>query len=386
MTWKEYRLEEVVDFFDNERIPLSTIEREKRQGPYPYYGAQGVIDHINDFIFDGEYVLVAEDGANLVTRQQPIAQIASGKFWVNNHAHVIRAKSDVSMNYFVLTLLNFFNLTGYVTGAAQPKLSQKNLKIVKVELPNLEEQKSICRVLSAYDDLIENNRRRIQLLEQAARLLFKEWFVHLRFPGHEHVKIKDGVPEAWEKVTIGDLGKVVTGKTPSKKHADNFDGQVPFIKTPDMHNTILVVETDESLSEKGASSQPRKTLPPRSILVSCIGTVGVVSLNASEAQTNQQINSLRLDDPVATCWAFFMAKDLKPVLEGMSGGATMANVSKGKFANIGLILPPRRLLRQYQNFAEPIIDQVEILERQNISLRRARDLLLPRLMSGEITV
>ena len=119
--------------------------------------------------------------------------------------------------------------------------------------------------------LIENNRRRIQLMEQAARLLYREWLVHLRFPGHEHVTITDGVPEGWTPATIADIWRVVTGKTPNKKKESYYGDDIPFIKTPDMHGNTLVISTDESLSEEGANTQANKTLPTRSILVSCLG-------------------------------------------------------------------------------------------------------------------
>jgi type I restriction enzyme S subunit len=107
------------------------------------------------------------------------------------------------------------------------------------------QRRDIGKILSAYDDLIENNRRRIQLLEQAARLLYREWFVHLRFPGHEHVTITDGMPDGWKQSTVSGLGKIVTGKTPSTKTPENFGGNIPFVKTPDMHRSRVIVGTEE---------------------------------------------------------------------------------------------------------------------------------------------
>jgi type I restriction enzyme, S subunit len=226
--------------------------------------------------------------------------------------------------------------------AAVPGVNRNDLHGRKVKIPeDLGEQASIASILSAYDDLIENNRRRIQLLEQAAQLLYKEWFVHLRFPGHEHAQIIDGVPEGWKAGTIGDLGEVITGKTPSKKKSENYGHDLPFIKTPDMHGNAIVVQTEESLSEEGAKTQANKTLPPRSILVSCIGTVGAVAFNASPAQTNQQINSIVPASDSVTYWAYFTAKELKPLLDGMGGGATMANVNKSKFSGIKIVIPSK---------------------------------------------
>ena len=274
----------------------------------------------------------------------------------------------------------------FTQGAAQDNLSQGKLLSLKFPVPGINEQRDIADKLSAYDDLIENNRRRIQLLEQAARLLYKEWFVRLRFPGHEHATITDGVPEGWTPATIADIGRVVTGKTPSKKRESYYGDDIPFIKTPDMHGNTLVIHTDESLSEEGGNTQANKTLPTRSILVSCIGTVGAVAFNSSTAQTNQQINAIVPTNESLHYWAFFMAKDLKPLLEGMGGGATMANVNKSKFSSIKVVIPSSLMLDQFNSFVANQIDQIEQLALINLHLTQARDLLLPRLMNGGVAV
>ena len=274
----------------------------------------------------------------------------------------------------------------FTQGAAQDNLSQAKLLSLTFSIPPITEQKRIANVLSTYDNLIENNRRRIELLEQAARLLYREWFVHLRFPGHEHVRIVDGVPEGWESTTIANLGFVVTGKTPSKKIESYYGDDVPFIKTPDMNNNTLVIKTEDSLSEEGANTQSNKTLPSRSILVSCIGTVGTVSFNVFECQTNQQINAIIPENDTLRYWTFFMAQDLKPLLEGMGGGATMANVNKSKFSSIKVTVPSSIILNQFNSYVVKCIDQIETLAKMNLDLAKARDLLLPRLMNGEIVV
>lgn len=285
--------------------------------------------------------------------------------------------------YFLKTVLNGTSSDK----AAVPGVNRNDLHARKVTVTQDPiQQKRIASILSAYDDLIENNRRRIALLEQAARLLYREWFVHLRFPGHEHVAIKDGVPDGWERGTITDIGLVVTGKTPSKKKDSYYGDDVPFIKTPDMHGNTLVIKTEESLSNEGANTQSNKTLSPRSILVSCIGTVGVVSFNCSEAQTNQQINAIVPADESLRYWTFFMARDLKPLLEGMGGGATMANVNKSKFSSIKVTIPSSLILDQFNSHVLRSIDQIEVLAKANLRLAQARDLLLPRLMNGEVTV
>ena len=125
--WRTAKLGNVIQLFDHQRVPLNSRERRERQGKYPYYGAQGIIDYIDGYIFDGRYILVAEDGENLNSKKLPLALFADGKFWVNNHAHILRGKSDVVDDSFLLACLNNADIKPFVTGAAQPKLSQANL-------------------------------------------------------------------------------------------------------------------------------------------------------------------------------------------------------------------------------------------------------------------
>ncbi len=309
-----------------------------------------------------DLVLAREAPAGNVAVIKDGQDVCLGQRTVHLRPDQSQADSDF-LCYFMLTPYQQGMLLAGETGATSKHVNMKDIRRLPLEnLPPLEVQRRVGQVLSAYDDMIENNRRRIQLLEEAARLLYKEWFVHLRFPGHEHVSVIDGVPEGWEPGTIANIGSIVTGKTPSKKRESYYGGSVPFIKTPDMHGNTVVCKTEESLTEEGAESQANKTLPPRSLLVSCIGTVGAVAFNASNAQTNQQINAIVPKAEASRYWSFFMAKTLKPLLEGMGGGATMANVNKSKFSSIPVVIPSQTLLQQFNSIAKSNIDQIERLE------------------------
>jgi type I restriction enzyme S subunit len=274
----------------------------------------------------------------------------------------------------------------FTQGAAQDNLSQEKLVSLELLVPDISEQQRIADILSTYDNLIENNRRRMALLEESARLLYQEWFVRLRFPGYEHTGIVDGVPKGWSKCCISDLGTVITGKTPSTKETNNYGGNIPFVKTPDMHGNVFILETEAYLTEKGANTQAGKYLPAGALLVSCIGTVGVVSFISKLCQFNQQINAVITSSDYLRYYCYFAFKGLKPRLEAIGGGSTMANVSKGKFESLDLIRPASSLLRDFHEFCDPCFNQIRVLSEQNNRLRAARDLLLPRLMSGEIAV
>ncbi len=200
--------------------------------------------------------------------------------------------------YFLSPYWRAFVDSNKITGATVNRISIIDFPLYKICLPNIAAQKAVASILSTYDELIDNNNQRISLLEQMAEEIYKEWFVRLRFPGHKQTRIVNGVPDGWEQVAVQAFGKVVTGKTPSKAVVDNFDGDVPFVKTPDMSQGIFAITTGETLSYKGAITQKSQFIPENSICVSCIGTAGEIIITTSKCQTNQQINSIILDDVI----------------------------------------------------------------------------------------
>ena len=169
--WEEKPLIDVVEFLDSERIPLKSADRAERQGPYPYYGASGIIDHIDDYIFDEELLLLSEDGANLVDRNYPVAFIASGKYWVNNHAHVLRVAQDHSIHYLA-EYLEAITYLPYITGTAQPKLNQQICHNIPVPIPPKSEEDEIASILvSLNQKSAEIDKRKNHLMKLKSTLL-----------------------------------------------------------------------------------------------------------------------------------------------------------------------------------------------------------------------
>ena len=161
---------------DNRRIPLSSKQRENIEKIYPYYGAQGIIDYVDDYLFDGEYLLIAEDGENLRSRKKPIASIVKGKFWVNNHAHVVTAKKHANLRFLCLWM-NSSDISKYVTGSAQPKLSQGNMNAIQIPDFSKGVQDKIAESLSGYEDKINANLSSISTLENIAVEIYKKLFI-----------------------------------------------------------------------------------------------------------------------------------------------------------------------------------------------------------------
>nr|WP_168396097.1 restriction endonuclease subunit S [Acinetobacter indicus] len=173
--WEETTLGKVVNFQNGKRVPLSESDRQKRQGKYRYYGASGVIDHIDDYIFDGQYILIGEDGANIITRSSPLAFIVEGQFWVNNHAHIFQSKNG--SNVFLAAYLESLNYEKFNSGTAQPKLNLDNLKKVPVINPCLDEQTKIANFLSAIDQKIEVVAQQIEQAKTWKKGLLQQMFV-----------------------------------------------------------------------------------------------------------------------------------------------------------------------------------------------------------------
>jgi type I restriction enzyme S subunit len=401
-TWQEVTLGEVINFFDYQRIPLSTVQRKERQGNFPYYGASGIIDYVNDYIFDGKYLLVSEDGENLKTRKTPIAFLASGKFWVNNHAHIIRGKEKIADDYFLMSLLEGINILGYLTGTAQPKLSQANLKAIQFNLPPLSTQQKSAGILSAYDDLIENNTRRIEILEEMARILYREWFVKFRFPGHEAVQFVESelglIPEGWEVTTLGKYIK--TQKGYAFKSSWYQETGVKIVKVSNFTDDSIDINNLISIPEDIAEKYKKYQLFLNDIIIqtvgswasnpqSVVGKVIKVPEIASKSLLNQNAVKIIPIEPLNNTFLYYILKNdefKNYIINCAQGAASQASITLEAIKEFKVILPPRKIIDSFSNLIIPKWKKINNLGLKNINLRKTRDLLLPRLISGEIDV
>lgn len=275
----------------------------------------------------------------------------------------------------------------FSTMTTRASLRNEDLLSLTILLPPMEQQIKIAEVLQTYDKLIENNQKQIKLLEDAAQRLYKEWFVDLRFPGYEDVKVVDGVPEGWRYKRVEEFGEVITGKTPLTSKTEYYGGNIPFVTIPDMHGNVFPLVTEKTLTKVGADTQKNKYLPVNSVIVSCIATVGLVNIAVEACQTNQQINSVILQNDNELYFFYESMKRIKALLDGVgSNGATMTNVNKTKFSSIKVLYPVEDLVKRYNEFCKPIFDKILALSKSIIKAEQARDRLLPKLMSGEIKV
>ena len=280
-------------------------------------------------------------------------------------------------------------LSGYFTGSTIKHLPREKLALVKVEIPSLPVQKKIADILSAYDDLIENNRRRIALLEEAARLLYREWFVHFRFPGHEHVKITDGLPEGWEGRTFDGVCDSIGGGTPKTGKPEFWnDGDIPWYTPTDItrNSCLALLDSATKITEAGLRGSSAKMLPAGTVLMTSRASVGFFGIIETPSCTNQGFISIVPNDPRARMYLLHNLMHRVEEIRSHAGGATYKEISKGKFRALQVIIPEASLLREFEGQASTFHAQVRNLHTQNQKLAQARDLLLPRLMNGEVAV
>ena len=272
-----------------------------------------------------------------------------------------------------------------ISGATVDRIPLTRFPDLEVRIPDLATQGRIAHILSTYDDLIENNRRRIQLLEQSARLIYKEWFVHLRFPGHEHVKIKDGVPEGWSRQKIADVCETVGGGTPSTKVSDYWDGDLIWVVPTDVtrNDCLVLLDSERKITEKGLRESSAKLVPENTILMTSRASVGFFALVDAKVCTNQGFINILPHDTDTRMYLLFNLLSRTAEIRSNAKGTTYPEISKGRFRQMSILIPPKPLTTDFERLAGEVIQQVRLLKHEISGLAQARDLLLPRLLSGE---
>lgn len=268
-------------------------------------------------------------------------------------------------------------------------LANDNLLNMEIELPPMDVQKKIATVLSRYDSLIDNYQKQIKMLEEAAQRLYKEWFVNLRFPGHENTKIVDGVPEGWEKKKISDICDTIGGGTPSTKEASYYEGgTIKWVTPTDItkNKGLCLLDTDKKITEEGLKHSSAKMLPAGTILMTSRASVGYFGIADFEVCTNQGFISCV---PLLEHYQMYLLQNLMNRVEEIrikAGGSTYLEISKSVFRNLDIICPSDKILQKFQAKTNAYYIQEKILSTQLRLLTESRDRLLPKLLSGEIEV
>jgi type I restriction enzyme S subunit len=384
--WDVVKLEDVVEIHDNKRIPLSEKERINRKGDYPYCGANGVIDYIDDYIFDGEFLLLAEDGGDYSSFGRS-AYLMNGKFWVNNHAHIIEAIHSKTTNKFLLYTLTYLNLNHYTVGSTRKKLNQSIMRKIKLPLPPLEEQKRISEILLDVDSAIENVNKAIDVTEELKRGLMQR----LLMEGINHTEFKDspvgGIPVDWDVVRVLEVFDVVTGTTPSTKLSEFWDdGNVVWITPADMSdlNGIFISDSERKVTVDALKKTNLNRIPVYSIVISTRAPVGYVALNTVECTFNQGCKALvpSRSGIDTRYFAYYLLLNNKR-LQHLSGGSTFKELNKETLKKIYLPLPPLEEQKRISEILQDVDRRLELLRERKVKLENIKRGLMNDLLTGK---
>ena len=301
---------------------------------------------------------------------------------INSGMVIIRPKETIVCTEFLYQILKsdyyrpFFRK--YCTGSAQPQLPIKNFSTIELDLPDLPVQRFIAGILSSYDDLIENNQKQIKLLEEAAQRLYKEWFVDLRFPGHESTPIVDGVPEGWKEQSLYQIADVVMGQSPKSEYYNQVGEGLPFHQGVGSYGNRFV-------SDETYSTSFTRIAEAGSILFSVRAPVGRLNLTKNKVVIGRGLAAIN-HRREAQSYLFYLLKEKFFRDDIIGNGSIFASISKEELLNQTFLIPIDSLVGQFNGIAGGIDKKIDILSEQIRLLTEARNRLLPKLMSGEIEV
>lgn len=396
--WKEYKLGEIVDLKqgfalnkksnhylakDNIGLPLLKIS-DLKNGTETLFVKENIP---KQFIVTPSEIIYSRTG------QVGLAFMGKTGVVYNNCFKVIPKEMVYSVFLYQWLNTSFVRTTisSLATGSAQPDLNHGAFKCVKINLPPLKTQRKIASILSGYDDLIENNLKRIKLLEEQAQQTYEEWFVRFKFPGHENVKFDEvsGLPVGWEKKKIGDICKISGGGTPSKAIDEYWiNGDITWFSPTDLSKSKSLIQLDSSskITLLGLKKSSAKLLQSNSFMMTSRATIGLFGILDKPFCTNQGFINITPKSEIDKEYLIYNFKTNIPLFLNYATGATFLEISKSVFNKIKIIWPTIEILQNFHNLISLIHNEMLNLTKQNQHLKEARDILLPRLMSGMIDV
>lgn len=440
--YKQEPLENMVSIHDSERIPVKQSDR--KPGPYPYYGASGITDYVHDYLFDGDYVLLAEDGDNLRSRNTPIAFMARGHFWVNNHAHILKGKNGNNTD-FICYALQIADVSSYISGSTRPKITQKDMRRIPIFCPPIETQNSIVHILGTLDDKIELNRQMNATLEEMAQALFKSWFIDFdpvldnaimagnpipdalqecakirramldqnqpsppaplplgeggrrtgegalpkglqkQFPSSFVFSEEMGwIPEGWEVAPVSKLAKLnPEGWTPQ-----NHPEEVVYVDLANVKNGRINERANYTFAE--APSRARRVLRKDDTIVGTVrpGNRSFALIYEEGLTGSTGFAVLRPKGEMNRSYVY-LALTSDEIIEKfahLADGAAYPAIRPDIVASQLVVVPPEDLLKKFDAKAYPWVSTIGVREQMSESLAQARDTLLPKLLSGQLRI
>ena len=404
--WKKYELRELCsDIIDcvNKTAPISEVPTKYRMlRTSDIRGGKVNLDNLN-CVSKETYDKWTRRGKLQVgdivfTREAPLGEVglirtSAENLFLGQRLVLFRANRDVCDNRFLLYSLLFRDNKQAIiqkgVGSTVLHLRVPECERITIHAPELTVQHRIADILSAYDDLIENNQKQIKLLEEAAQRLYKEWFVDLHFPGYEHTKIVDGVPEGWKKGRADSFFDITIGKTPPRAEQQWFTDTkkgIPWVSISDMGNTdIFIFDTSEELTTEAIVKHNVKIVPAGTVLLSFKLTVGRVSIAGTDVCTNEAIAHFRILEPSIREYTYCYLKNYHYDTLGSTSSISKAINSKIVKA-MPFLMPSHVIMDEFSVYCRPLLEQIKTNQKMILNLRQARERLLPKLMKEEVKV
>jgi type I restriction enzyme S subunit len=375
--WEVKKLGEIVDILDNLRRPIT--KRDRVEGQFPYYGATGILSYVHDFIFSEKLVLIGEDGAKWLSGDNT-SFIAEGKYWVNNHAHVIRPKREIVIDEWIVYFLNFSDLTKYISGMTVPKLNQEKMRSIEIPIPSVQNQRKILANLDQSIAAISKAKANAEQNLKNAKELF-ERFLQSEFE-------KKG--RNWEIKLLGEVCEIMNGGTPDTTIAKFWDGQNLWITPKDMGKLkgIYVSDTSRKLTNEGLKNSSAKILPINSIILSTRAPIGHLAINKRPISTNQGCKGLVPNKEISSLFVYYFLLMSVDLLNHLGTGATFKELSGSKLGAIEIPVPT---LQEQQTVVEKLnkllveTQKLEVIYKQKLNdLEELKKSILQKAFKGEL--
>lgn len=341
-------------------------------GEYPVLGSGGVMRYANQYLYDGESVLLPRKGTlNNI-------QYIKGKFWTVDTCYYTIINQEKVVPYYLYRMLRYLDLSGLDSGASIPSMTSKCYYGIKIKLPSISTQRRIASILSAYDNLIENNNKRIKILEQMAENLYKEWFVRFRFPGHETTPLENGIPMGWSINRFDTAATLINGRAYLMPELLS-EGKYRIVRVGNFSGKDEWFYSDMELESDKYCEQG-------DLLYKWACNFGPEIWNEEKVIYHYHIWKVVPKNNVNKAYLYFYLKTSTPLWMGGTNGTAMVHITKESMEKKKMVVPPKSILDQFDNIVGPMIRNRLSLLKHNENLIKQRDLLLPRLMSGKLAV
>ena len=332
--WEQRKVYEIADRFDNLRVPVAANLRVA--GETPYYGANGIQDYVDGYTHDGEYVLVAEDGASDL-KNYPVNYV-NGCIWVNNHAHVLQGKNNIASNRFLSYAISLANIESVLVGGGRAKLNADVMMNLNIDLPTYKEQCRVAEYFSNLDNLITLHQRKYNKLLNVKKSMLEKMFPK-NGSNIPEIRFK-GFTDPWEQRKLGDIADIVGGGTPSTNNADYWDGDIDWYAPAEIGDKIFVDSSERKITKEGFENCSAKLLPAGSVLFTSRAGIGKMAILRKESCTNQGFQSIVPHEGELDSYFIFSRSDeLKNYGETVGAGSTFVEVSGKQMSNMNLMMP-----------------------------------------------